>query len=197
MLCIFGAPGRYPLRREISGGRRGACVLFPQGGGGYFIEKRKSIKKFNGRYKKRQYNILTSFLLSANIGPSQISQMRLSGKSSREKGFRELPGGARQQRNIPSEVHFASSVLKIAVGTTGATVTSLRLLSLLRSRPAGRYESRVVPRSFLRPCFYGVFFIAAAFGYGAKSDEALAVRRGKAEWYRDFFVPVIRGVFYF
>ena len=48
---------------------------------------------------------------------------------------RELPVGARQQRNIRYEVHSASSVLKIAVDTTGATVTSLRLLSLLRFRP--------------------------------------------------------------
>ena len=55
--------------------------------------------------------------------------MRLSKKSRAEKSFRELPVGARQQHNIRFEVHSASSVLKIAVDTTGATVTSLRLFS--------------------------------------------------------------------
>ena len=75
--------------------------------------------------------------------------MRLSRKSRAEKSFRELPVGARQQRNIRFEVHSASSVLKIAVDTTGATVTSLRLLSLSRFRLRGRYESRVVSRIFV------------------------------------------------
>ena len=37
--------------------------------------------------------------------------MRLSRKSSREKSSREMPGGARHQQ-YPSEVHFASGVLK-------------------------------------------------------------------------------------
>ena len=88
--------------------------------------------------------------------------MRLSRKSRAEKSFRELPVGARQKRNIRYEVHSASSVLKIAGDTTGATVTSLRLLSLLRFRLRSRYESRVVSRIFVLfvPAYFaGTFFI--------------------------------------
>ena len=79
-------------------------------------------------------------------------EMRLSRTSSRKKSFRELPGGARQQ-SYSGEIPSASSVLNLTVGTTGATVTSLRLLSLSRLRLQGRGKSRVVPRYSDRPCF--------------------------------------------
>ena len=53
--------------------------------------------------------------------------MRLSRKSNLKRVSRELPVGARQEQ-ISGEVHSASSMLKYAVGITGATVTSPRLL---------------------------------------------------------------------
>ena len=89
-----------------------------------------------------------------------ICQMRLSRKSSRNEGCRELPGGARQCRES-DEVHSVSSVLNLAVGTTGATVTSLRLFrpcglppgcEVNKAYSAKNMRSRVVPRISLRPC---------------------------------------------
>ena len=66
---------------------------------------------------------------------------------------RAVQGNSRES----DEVHSVSSVLNRAVGTTGATVISLRLFRLLcceadEARAVRPARSRVVPRNDLRPC---------------------------------------------
>ena len=83
--------------------------------------------------------------------------MRLSKESSSDGTLRELSVGVRQ-RDIRYEIHFASSVLKLSRYNRGATVTSLKTLSLLRYLSQDKYKNRVVPRKHFVPVNFGGVF---------------------------------------
>lgn len=69
---------------------------------------------------------LTDGQISVTISSSFIFKMRLSRKSSLKERSREL-SVVQDNSEVSGEVRFASSVLNFPVGTTGATVISLRL----------------------------------------------------------------------
>ena len=83
--------------------------------------------------------------------------MRLSRKSSLKGCCRELPGGARQQRRVRRS-SFCEQCVEAAVGTTGATVISLRLFKPKKDPAVRPDQSRVVPRS-VTSLFTGAFFV--------------------------------------
>ena len=89
------------------------------------------------------------------------------------------------------EVHSASSVLKPSVGTTGATVTSLRLFKPSKGPAVRQDQNRVVPRRFYVPVYAGTFLFYHHFFHGREVDEACSARYMRSRVVpRIFYVPV-------
>ena len=84
--------------------------------------------------------------------------MRWSRKSSPKGCSRELSVGARQWQRVRWS-SFCEQCVELAVGTTGATVTSLRLFKPRKGSAVRPDQNRVVPRNVLRPCLIGAFFL--------------------------------------
>ena len=93
--------------------------------------------------------------------------MRLSRKSRAEKSFRELPVGARQQRNIRFEVHSASSVLKFCSRYNGCDryiAKTFKPIKVPVARPV-RKQSGIADFCLFVPAFLyaGIFLFSIYF----------------------------------
>ena len=107
-------------------------------------------------------------------------QTRLSGKSSLKGSFRELPVGARHQRIFRGNT-FRKRCAELAVGTTGATVTSLRLFKPSKDASVRKNQNRVVPREFTPLFIRGVFLLVVPCP-AAKSMRRILRGIREAEW---------------